>query len=119
MRKILHLSTCDTCQRILKELQLEGQGFMLQDIKTEPIKPEDLDKAVEVLGSYEAMFSRRARKYAERGLKDVSLSEQDIRNLILEEYTFLKRPLIFVDEMVFTGNTAATVAAAKKAIHGK
>ncbi|MFT5737724.1 MAG: arsenate reductase, partial [Maribacter sp.] len=39
MKKIYHLSTCSTCQRILKELQ-PLQGFTLQDIKTETITPE-------------------------------------------------------------------------------
>ena len=33
MKKIYHLSTCDTCQRILKELQ-PLDGFELQDIKS-------------------------------------------------------------------------------------
>ena len=43
MKKIYHLATCTTCQRILKDLGAEEKGFTLQDIKTEHITPEQLD----------------------------------------------------------------------------
>ena len=37
MNKIYYLSTCDTCKRIITELQLKEKGFVFQDIKTEKI----------------------------------------------------------------------------------
>ncbi|MDB2613499.1 hypothetical protein N9Y89_02305 [bacterium] len=37
-------------------------------------------------------------KYKSMGLKDKSLSESDYKRLILEEDTFLKRPLLYDDE---------------------
>ena len=43
MKKIYHLSTCSTCQRIIKELQ-PLTDFELQDIKTEPITPSQLEQ---------------------------------------------------------------------------
>ena len=30
MKKIYHLSSCSTCQRILQEIQAEKKGFVLQ-----------------------------------------------------------------------------------------
>lgn len=112
MKKIFHLSTCNTCQRIIRELN-DGQGFELQDIKSDPIRPEQLDFLREKAGSYEALFSRRARKYKSMGLASQSLSENDYRRLILEEYTFLKRPVILIDEDIFIGSAPKTVAAIK------
>ncbi|HXD77499.1 MAG TPA: ArsC/Spx/MgsR family protein [Puia sp.] len=94
MKKIYHLSTCSTCQRILKEMGAAKKRFQLQDIKTEKITPAQLDELKSRTGSYEALFSRRAVKYKEMGLKEKMLSEDDYRRLILEEYTFLKRPVI-------------------------
>ena len=35
MKKVYFLQTCDTCRRILKELNLDG--FEKQEIKTNPI----------------------------------------------------------------------------------
>jgi len=113
MRKIFHLSSCNTCQRIIKELN-EGEGFELQDIKTQPLSPTDLAFFKEQAGSYEALFSRRAMKYKSMGLKEKQLSEEDYKNLILQEYTFLKRPVIVIDGKVFVGNAKKTVAAAKE-----
>lgn len=113
MKKIYHLSTCNTCQRIIGELG-GGAGFELQDIKTEAMTPEQVDYMKEKVGSYEALFSRRARKYTSMGLKEKNLTEADYRNLILQEYTFLKRPVILIDEEVFVGNTKKVIAAAKE-----
>jgi len=116
MKKIYHLSTCDTSRRILKELKAPA-GTELQDIKTTPLTPGQLDALKDRAGSYEALFSKRARLYRERNLKDRSLEEGDFRELLLEHYTFLKRPVVIVGEEVFIGNTAKTVAAAKEALH--
>ncbi len=112
MRKIYHLSTCNTCQRIIGELQ-NGEGFELQDIKTEAISPEQLDAMHTKTGSYEALFSRRAMKYRSLGLNEMTLEESDYRKYILDEYTFLKRPVIWIDGELFVGNTKKVVAAAK------
>lgn len=116
MKKIYHLSTCSTCQRIIKELQVP-KGFELQDIKAEPITKTQLEQMHNISKSYESLFSKRAVLYRERGLKDKSLSEDDIKSLILEQYTFLKRPVIIVNDHIFIGNSKKVVAAAKKAIH--
>ena len=117
MRKIYHLSTCDTCQRIIKELGLKEKGFEFQDIKTKNISAEQLDAVKEKVGSYEAIFSRRAMKFRSIGLNDMNLSEGDYRKYILKEYTFLKRPVIWVDSEVFVGNTKKTVETARAALN--
>jgi len=112
MRKIYHLANCNTCQRIIGELN-NGAGFELQNIKTEKITPEQLAFMAEKAGAYETLFSRRAMKYKSMGLKEKTLSETDYRDLILEEYTFLKRPVTIIDEAIFVGNSKKVVAAAK------
>ncbi|MFN4762146.1 arsenate reductase family protein [Gillisia sp. Q332] len=117
MKKIYHLSTCDTCKKILKELD-PLSSFILQDIKQEPIIEVQLEEMKELSGSFEALFSKRARLYKERGLKNEDLTEDRFRNLILEHYTFLKRPVIIYNDRIFIGNAKKTVEAAKTAIYG-
>lgn len=116
MRKIYHLSTCTTCQRIIRELGLEQKGFELHDIKADNIPADELDAIKEKVGSYEALFSKRAMKFRSMGLNGMELSEQDLRNYILQEYTFLKRPVICIGNQVFVGNAKKTVEAAKAAM---
>lgn len=117
MKKIYHLSTCDTCKKILMELDAPS-SFILQDIKEEPVTEAQLEEMRELSGSYEALFSKRARLYKERDLKNEDLTEDRFRNLILEHYTFLKRPVIIVNDRIFPGNAKKNVEAAKTAIHG-
>ncbi|MBS1597127.1 MAG: arsenate reductase [Bacteroidetes bacterium] len=116
MKKIYCLSTCDTCKAILKDIQADKKGFLLQDIKTEKITAAQLDEMKKKAGSYEALFSRRAIKYKELGLKDKKLDEKDFRKLILEEYTFLKRPVVMFNDQIFVGSEKKTVEALKNSV---
>lgn len=116
MKKIYHLGTCDTCQLILKDIEAIRKGFELQDIKTSHITSTQLDEMKKMAGSYEALFSRRAMKYKEMGLKHKKLTEKDYRRLILEEYTFLKRPVIIAGSRIFVGNDKKTVEELKKSL---
>jgi arsenate reductase len=116
MKKFYHLGTCTTCQAIIKETGVNKAGFTMQDIKTEAITPAQLDEMKQLAGSYEALFSRRALKYKEMGLKDKKLAEQDYRQLILNEYTFLKRPVTILNKTIFVGNDKKTIEALKKAV---
>jgi arsenate reductase len=113
MNKIYYLSTCDTCKRIIADLELKEKKFIFQDIKTEKITPIQLEEMKQAVGNYEALFSRIARKYKELNLASKQLTETDYKNHILEEYTFLKRPVIFIGKKVFVGNSKNVVEAAK------
>ncbi len=62
MKKIYHLSNCNTCQKIIKEIN-PSADTILQDIKVENIDANTLDWLKEKVGSYEALFSKRAIKY--------------------------------------------------------
>lgn len=115
MRKVYHLSSCTTCQRIFKELSL-GSDFEYQDIKTEKITPEQLYEMKALAGSYESLFSRVALKYKEWGLKDKNLGEKDYRQYILDEYTFLKRPVFLIDGKIYIGNSPKNISAVREAI---
>ena len=111
MKKIYFLKSCSTNQRILKQLSL-GKDVVLQNIKEENIDEETLDILKEKVGSYEALFSKKAMKYKTLGLNEMKLKETDFKRYMLEEYTFLKRPFIINEEQVFIGNSKSVVNAA-------
>jgi len=115
MKKMYHLGNCTTCQAIIKETAIDKKGFAMQDIKFEKITPAQLEEMRKMAGSYEALFSRRAMKYKELGLKDKKLDEKDYRKFILDEYTFLKRPVVIINDKIFIGSEKKNVAALKKA----
>lgn len=114
-KKVYHLSSCSTCKRIINDLGI-GDEFEYQDIKNDRITEEQLAEMSELSGSYEGLFSRAAMKYKALGLKDKKLSEEDYRNYILAEYTFLKRPVFLIGEQIFIGNSKKNVEAVKEAL---
>ena len=116
MKKVYYLKTCNTCMRILKDLNLSSD-FILQDIKEEPITVSQLEELLKLSGSYESLFSKRSKLYKEMGLKNTDLQERDYKHYILEHYTFLKRPVIIFNKDIFIGNSKKTVEAAKLMIH--
>jgi len=111
-----YLGTCSTCAAIIKETGIRATACVLQDIKTEPITAAQLDAMKQLAGSYEALFSKRAMKYASLGLKNQQLTEKDFRRYILEEYTFLKRPVTIVNNTIFIGSDKKAVAALKASL---
>ena len=114
MKKIYHLGNCTTCQKILKDINADRKGYEFQEIKSEHITPSQLDALKKLAGSYEALFSRRALKYKEWKLKDKNLTEKDYRDLILKEYTFLKRPVVVNGKKIFIGSEKKTISALKE-----
>ncbi len=115
MKTIFHLANCNTCKRIIDQLN-PGPEFSLQDIRDQPLTVAQLEHMKKLAGSYEALFSRRAKLYKERGLASEALTEPIYRELILEHYTFLKRPVVVLDQQIFVGNSKKVVAAAKAAL---
>lgn len=115
MKKIYHLASCSTNQRILKELNLEG--VELQNIKEQNIDEKTLDFLKDKVGSYEALFSKKAMKYRSMGLNEMNLSEADYKKYMLQEYTFLKRPFIINGDEVFIGNAKNVVEQAVKSFN--
>lgn len=116
MKKVYYLKTCSTCTRILKELNLSSD-FTLQDIKTEEITVKQIEHMKSLAGSYEALFSKKAKLYKEMDLKSQSLAERDFKHYILDHYTFLSRPVIVFNDQIFIGNSKKVVENLKKAIH--
>ncbi len=112
MKKVYFLQTCDTCRRILREVNLEG--FEKQEIKQNPITVNQLEELYSYTKSYESLFNKRAKLYREMDLKNQNLEEKDYKQYILEEYTFLKRPVFVVENEIFVGNSKNTVEQLKE-----
>lgn len=115
MKKFYYLDTCSTCKRILKELN-PGEDVQLREIKSAPLTPREVDELAGKAGSYEAIFSKRARKYRELNLNEKTLIESDFRHYLLEDYTFLKRPVLVTNHKAIAGNSAKATAEMQKLI---
>ncbi len=108
------MQTCDTCRRILKEVNTDG--FERQEIKGNPVNVTQLEEMHTLSGSYEALFNKRAKLYKSMDLKNQVLSETDYRQYILDEYTFLKRPVFILENEIFIGNSKKIIEELKEKI---
>lgn len=113
MKKVYFLQTCDTCRRILKEVGVGISEFERQEIKTNPITVSQLEFLHKLSGSYESLFNKRAKLYREMDLKNQNLSEIDYKQYILDEYTFLKRPVFVANDDIFIGNSKKVIESLK------
>ena len=99
--------------RILNELNLTSD-FILQDIKEQELTVKQLETIYKLSGSYESLFSKRAKLYKEMDLKNQNLTEKDYKFYILQHYTFLKRPVIIANNHIFIGNSKSVVETARQ-----
>lgn len=110
-----YLSSCDTCKRIMKTLDLPDTIQQI-DIKKNPLNDEQLETLYQLTQSYEALLNKRAQKLKE--IDKSSLTEEKIKTLLLSHYTFLKRPVLLYANQLFIGNAKGTIEAAKTSLHG-
>ncbi|MFZ3564092.1 arsenate reductase family protein [Tenacibaculum finnmarkense] len=115
MKKVYYLQTCDTCKRILKEVNIDG--FEKQEIKTNKVTVSQLEEMRKLTDSYQSLFNKRARLYKEKELKNKEISEAEYRDFILEEYTFLKRPVFILEDKIFIGNSKKVIEVVKKELN--
>ena len=102
MKKVFYLKSCGTCTKILKQFDLSD--WELREIKSKPISEEELSEMFEKTKSYEALFSRRSTQIKARNIDVKTLKEDDFKDLILDHYSFLKRPVFLTDTEIFVGN---------------
>ena len=115
MHLFYYLSSCDTCKRIIKTLDLPKDVNMI-DIKKNPLTTAQLDELYQLSGSYEVLLNKRAQKLKE--IDKTTLDENKIKCLLLDHYTYLKRPVLLYKKELFIGNAKSTIAAAKSKIDG-
>lgn len=102
MKKVFYLKTCGTNKKIMTPLDLSD--WELREIKSNPVTEDELEEMYEKTKSYEALFSKKSTQIKERGIDVSSLKEQDFKKLILDHYSFLKRPVFVTDKEVFAGS---------------
>lgn len=90
--------------------------MVFHDIKQNPITSNEIEEMHQLSGSYEALFSKKAQLYKSMDLKNKSLSEADFKKYILENYTFLSRPVFIINGKIYIGNSQQNMLQVMKAL---
>ena len=78
MKKAYYLSSCSTCDRILKEVK--DHHFQLQDIKFDAITEEQIDQMYQFTNCYEVLFSKRDPKVSVKDLMIRKLKKERMQD---------------------------------------
>ena len=108
MKKVFYLKTCDTCLKILKQFDLNG--WEKREIKTQPITEEEIEEMYKISQSYEALFNKKSTQIKLQELDLKSMQEADFKELLMNHYTFLKRPVFVTDKEIFIGNDKENIS---------
>jgi arsenate reductase len=101
------LPHCTTCQKAIQYLEKKGYAVAeFRDVKSDPLDRKDVERLAELVGGAGELFSRRARKYRAMGLSERELSSDEMIQLMAEEYTFIKRPVLVSDGRATAGFTS-------------
>ena len=114
MNQFIYLSSCDTCKRIIKEVNLP-KNINLRDIKKIPLKPNELKSFKNIAGTFRSLLNDRAQKL--RNIDKKTLSEEKIFSLLNEHYTYLKRPILHLNGQLLIGNSKKNIEAIKNIFH--
>jgi|TARA_B110000240_G_scaffold60647_1_gene69061 arsenate reductase len=112
MNKIYYLSTCYTCKKIINSWKL-NKSIKLIDVKKNPINSKGLEEVYLISKNYEDIFNKRALLFREVKKETKNITENTYKELILNHYSFLKRPILIIGNKLFIGNSKETVLKAK------
>jgi arsenate reductase len=88
------LPHCSTCQKAKAFLEEQGVSFTLvHDIKATALSEAQVKRLVDAVGGVDALFSKRAMKFRQWGLNEKELSQDELFAYMVQEYTFIKRPV--------------------------
>ena len=104
------LPYCTTCQKAVEHLRGHGVEIRsFRDLKAAPLGETEVRDLAAKVGGPDALFSRRAMKYRQRGLHEQQLSDDDLVRLMAEEYTFITRPVIVRGDRATAGFSAKRI----------
>ena len=86
----------------------------MREIKSAPITPKELEQMKAHFSSHEELFNKRAVKF--RSIDSSSFEDTDYKNLLLSDYTFLKRPVLLLSEKAYAGNSKESIQQMNDAI---
>lgn len=111
MIEVYIYSSCSSCRRTVETLAASGVEFRVRDYIRDRFTADQLRNLLAGVGLTPAMaLSTRSRVYRQRELDVEALSDNDILNLMVEEPTLLRRPIVIKGRHVVIGHKPEELA---------
>lgn len=104
------LPYCTTCQKAVAYLHEKGVAIRShRNLKEAPLSEDEVRALAAKVGGVEKLFSKRAMKFRQMGLHERDVPEDEMVRLMVEEYTFVTRPVIVRGDRATAGFSAKRV----------
>lgn len=111
MIEVYVYSSCSSCRKTVEALEASGVAFRVRDYFRHRFSVAELKQVLDHMGIAPATaLSTRSRVYRERQLDAETLSDDEILNLMVEEPTLLRRPIVANGDRVVIGHRPAELA---------
>ncbi len=106
MVRVYWKPTCQTCRRVVKELDEKGVKIELYDLTKTPPSREIL-KSLAVRYGINNLFRKRSKHYDPKRFK--GKSEEELFEIMIRNTDLIRRPILVIDEMVILGDDKASL----------
>ncbi len=101
---------CSSCKKADDALRDSGKPYERRDFFKERFNTDELRSVLDRAGLDVAdVLSTRSKAYSERGLAEHALTDAQLLDLMVEEPTLLRRPLIIGGGTALVGFNAAAI----------
>jgi Spx/MgsR family transcriptional regulator len=101
-------ASCSSCRKTIAQLEKSGAHFQSRDYFRQRFDRNELQIVLAKAGLKPSdILSTRSKVYAARDLGSLNLSDDELVDLMLEEPTLLKRPLVIGNGLTVVGHNAS------------
>ncbi len=93
MLRLYGIPNCDTIRKTKKLLDRHDIPFQFIDVRATPLSPGKL-KEISVRLGLMKLINRRGRTYRDLGIKEKSLSDDQLLDILQQNQAMIKRPLL-------------------------
>lgn len=108
MTRLYGIPNCDQIRKTKRFLQNHAVDFEFINIRKEPLSREKLKAAIRQLGP-DRVINKRGATYRKLGIKDRALNDDQLFDILLNEQTLIKRPLLENEGNYLTGYDEAAI----------
>jgi Spx/MgsR family transcriptional regulator len=102
MLLVVGIKNCSTVKKTLDWLNNNGIEYVFQDLKKKPLNRDELLDLVQKL-SLETVLNKKGTTWRNLGLNSDELSPKQLFDLLLDNQSMIKRPVLVQGEAVMVG----------------
>lgn len=105
-------TSCTSCRKTIAQLQESGVPFESRDYFRDRFTRDELEDVLTRAGlSPREVLSRRSRVYQARAVEIDAMDDDALLDLMLQEPTLLRRPIVIKEGTAVVGHNAGALAA--------